>query len=75
MQGRPSAAPDPIVLARDSVTAINAAIESGKNDEETLELIERNVAHLELILEAYEVLAETKADFEAAILAGKAVIN
>lgn len=58
-----------------SVIVIDDAIASGLTDEETLDAIDRNVAHLEIML-AKDHIKSSGADlkpFEAAVKRGKAV--
>jgi hypothetical protein len=60
----------------DSVTVIDDAIASGLNDEETLDAIDRNVRHLEIML-GKDHIKSSGADlkpFEAAIKRGKAAL-
>jgi adenine/guanine phosphoribosyltransferase-like PRPP-binding protein len=59
----------------DSVTVIDDAIASGLTDEETLDAIDRNVRHIEIML-AKDHIKESGADlkpFESAVKRGKAV--
>lgn len=59
----------------DSVTVIDEAIATGERDEDTLNLIDRNVRHIEIML-AKEHIQASQADFkpfEDAIKRGKAV--
>lgn len=53
--------------AMDSVTVIDELLASGANDEETLDAIERNARHLEIVLERETFTASQRKTFEEAI--------
>jgi hypothetical protein len=54
-------------LAMASVNLIDALVASGANDEETLDAIERNARHLEIVLERETFTASQRKTFEEAI--------
>jgi hypothetical protein len=66
---------DIVELSKDSVVLIDELAASGKLDAETLDRLERNARHLEIIMSKNNLNAETKSLFESAIAKARALID
>ena len=66
---------DIVELSKDSVVLIDELAASGKLDAETLDRLERNARHLEIIMSKNNLNAETKSLFESAIVKARALVD
>jgi len=66
---------DIVELSKDSVVLIDELASTGNLDAKTLDELERNARHLEIVIANNDLKAETKSLFESAIAKARALVD